>query len=142
MTREEALMLSAYTGVLLVPDFEDVHRYCEELMGFPILTHEFAEERLQIEIREKLRPRVWALCQTAADNPSGGREQVEKIRGEWVQNRNAIIDSIMCSKCGAIYQAYYGGYPYCPRCGAPMTDEAVDMVMERMEALRGETETD
>ena len=44
MTREEALMLSAYTGVLLVPDFEDVHRYCEELMGFPILTHEFAGE--------------------------------------------------------------------------------------------------
>ena len=70
------------------------------------------------------------------------REQAEKIRGEWVQNRNAIIDSIMCSKCGAIYQAYYGGYPYCPRCGAPMTDEAVDMVMERLEALRGETETD
>lgn len=78
MTREEALMLSAYTGVLLVPDFEDVHRYCEELMGFPILTHEFAGERLQSEIREKLRPRVWALCQAAADNPSGGREQVEK----------------------------------------------------------------
>lgn len=70
------------------------------------------------------------------------REQVEKIRGEWAQNRNAIIDSIMCSKCGAIYQAYYGGYPYCPRCGAPMTDEAVQMVMERLEALRGETETD
>ena len=70
------------------------------------------------------------------------REQVEKIRGEWAQNRNAIIDSIMYSKCGAIYQAYYGGYPYCPRCGAPMTDEAVQMVMERLEALRGETETD
>lgn len=63
------------------------------------------------------------------------REQAEKIRGEWVQNRNAIIDSIMCSKCGAIYQAYYGGYPYCPRCGAPMTDEAVQMVMERLEDM-------
>ena len=82
MTREEALMLSAYTGVLLVPDFEDVHRYCEELMGFPILTHEFAEERLQIEIREKLRPRVWALCQAAADNPSAGREQADGKEGQ------------------------------------------------------------
>ena len=27
------------------------------------------------------------------------------------------------------------GYQVCPHCGAPMTDEAVDMVMERMETL-------
>ena len=143
MTREEALMLSAYTGVLLVPDFEDVHRYCEELMGFPILTHEFAEERLQIEIREKLRPRVWALCQAAADNPSGGREQVEKAwRGEWKENKNTVIENVTCSKCKTVFQAYYGNYQFCPRCGKAMTDKAVDMVMERLEALRGETETD
>ncbi len=25
---------------------------------------------------------------------------------------------------------------FCPICGAPMTDEAVEMVMERMEALK------
>lgn len=29
-----------------------------------------------------------------------------------------------------------GGIRFCPMCGAPMTDEAVEMVMERMEALR------
>ena len=28
---------------------------------------------------------------------------------------------------------------FCPACGAPMTDEAVQMVMEKMEALHGET---
>lgn len=28
---------------------------------------------------------------------------------------------------------------FCFYCGAPMTDEAVKMVMERMEALHGET---
>lgn len=27
---------------------------------------------------------------------------------------------------------------YCPECGRPLTDEAVDMVMERLEALRDE----
>ena len=84
MTREEALMLSAYTGVLLVPDFEDVHRYCEELMGFPILTHEFAEERLQIEIREKLRPpRLGAVpdCgRQPVQRPGAGGEGVEGMQ--------------------------------------------------------------
>ena len=149
MTREEALMLSAYTGVLLVPDFEDVHRYCEELMGFPILTHEFAEERLQIEIREKLRPRVWALCQTAADNPSVSREQVEKAwRGEWQYCPEDYAElTWTCSRCGEPWTLIDGtpddnNMDFCPACGAPMTDKAVQMVMERLEALRGETETD
>lgn len=27
---------------------------------------------------------------------------------------------------------------FCPKCGKPLTDEAVDMVMERLEALRDE----
>ena len=27
---------------------------------------------------------------------------------------------------------------FCPKCGKPLTDEAVDMVMERMEALKDE----
>lgn len=126
MTREEALMLSAYTGVLLVPDFEDVHRYCEELMGFPILTHEFAEERLQIEIREKLRPRVWALCQTAADNPSSGREQVEKVWPGCEKCRNQANWPSWIEK----------GFVYCPKCGAPLTSWAWEKQMERLEGLK------
>ncbi len=35
-----------------------------------------------------------------------------------------------------------GGIRFCPMCGRPLTDEAVQMVMERLEVLRGETETD
>lgn len=146
MTREEALMLSAYTGVLLVPDFEDVHRYCEELMGFPILTHEFAEERLQIEIREKLRPRVWALCQTAADNPSSGREQVEKVFsgcdfcnmadfGEFGFEITKHYAKICCA-LGSWRFPQNEQFLFCPKCGKPLTDEAVDMVMERLEGMK------
>lgn len=61
------------------------------------------------------------------------REQVEKMRGEWTTDG-------VCSRCG-FDAMYYKGVPvqvrtnYCPACGAPMTDEAVDMVMERLEAL-------
>lgn len=71
------------------------------------------------------------------------QKRVEEIwRGEWINNEEAMIDSVRCSKCKTVFQAYYGDYQFCPHCGAPMTDEAVDMVMERLEALRGETETD
>ena len=35
-----------------------------------------------------------------------------------------------------------GGIRFCPMCGRPLTDEAVEMVMERLEALHGEKESD
>jgi protein-arginine kinase activator protein McsA len=67
------------------------------------------------------------------------RKQVEKVwRGEWKENKNTVIENVTCSKCKTVFQAYYGNYQFCPRCGKAMTDEAVQMVMERMEALYGE----
>ena len=64
------------------------------------------------------------------------REQVEKVwRGEWElygAGKNGKGGIFYCTRCEK-------SYPYkcdfCPRCGAPMTDEAVQMVMERLEAL-------
>lgn len=64
-----------------------------------------------------------------------GREQVEKVwRGEWIDTKHRTI-SCKCTKCGAV-QEYET--PFCPACGAPMTDEAVQMVMERLEKMRNE----
>ena len=70
------------------------------------------------------------------------REQVEKVwRGEWKYSHTSAIDHfavVKCSKCG--HEAYAMALHviegnFCPACGAPMTDKAVQMVMERMEAL-------
>ena len=67
------------------------------------------------------------------------REQVERIRGEW-KNFKPLIE---CQICGEIYNRYGENegkpFDFCPACGAPMTDEAVDMVMERLEALKDES---
>ena len=65
------------------------------------------------------------------------RERVEKVwRGEWELHgggKNGRGGIWHCTRCEK-------SYPYkndfCPMCGAPMTDEAVDMVMERLEALK------
>ena len=60
------------------------------------------------------------------------QEQVEKVwRGEWMPVGDDAFYS-KCSKCGKMA---VGKRLFCPNCGAPMTDEAVEMVMERMEAL-------
>ena len=86
-------------------------------------------------------------------------EKVERMRGEWVakhrhrggfrrvtgvddmgEQRTITIDERCeyddryCSRCGK--QSPDNFLNFCGYCGAPMTDEAVDMVMERMEALK------
>lgn len=69
------------------------------------------------------------------------REQVEKVwRGEWMfpifaDQKDANDLRCQCSECGSI-ETPLARHRFCPSCGTPMTDEAVDMVMERLEALK------
>ena len=91
------------------------------------------------------------------------REQVEKVwRGEWVKrhkhrggfrrvkgfddmgeqhevtiDERCEYDDLYCSKCGK--QSPDNFLNFCGYCGAPMTDKAVQMVMERLEALHETT---
>ena len=143
MTREEAILLSAYTGFLLVQDFSDVHKFCEDTLGRPIWTHEFADEDVQKEIQDKLRPQIMKLIYSTNALRPVSREQVEKVwRGKWIDKPTGRYRQwqTWCSACGK--HSGIGGIksnrhrPFCPNCGAPMTDEAVQMVMERMEELK------
>lgn len=80
------------------------------------------------------------------------REQVEKVwSGEWMPAESDFDDDDTlfdvedwCDwQCSACHNEICYEDPmerrwlpkFCPNCGAPMTDEAVQMVVERMEAL-------
>ena len=65
------------------------------------------------------------------------REQVEKVwRGEWVGVPNMGVYDTACSKCGYCPGIRFWDSDFCPNCGAPMTDEAVEMVLERLEEMK------
>ena len=60
------------------------------------------------------------------------REQVEKVwRGEWIP----VGDIEFYNRCSRCERMSIGKPAFCKNCGAPMTDEAVEMVMKRLEAL-------
>lgn len=62
------------------------------------------------------------------------REQVEKVwKGEWIGIPNMGVYDIACSKCGYSTGIRFWSSDFCPNCGAPMTDEAVEIIMERLE---------
>ena len=139
MTREEAILLSAYTGFLLVPDFSEVHKFCEDTLDRPIWTHEFADQDVQKEIQEKLRPQIVELAQNISALRPVSREQVEKV----------FPGCPYCKPDSEGYVQKFGAYSilngelktghckpqkisFCPHCSRPLTDEAVEMVMEKI----------
>lgn len=69
------------------------------------------------------------------------REQVERMwKGEWIALDECANEGVYCSKCKKkVYRIEYANEKmkssFCPHCGAPMTDVAVEMAMERLEAL-------
>lgn len=137
MTKEEAILLSAYTGFLLVPDFSDVHKFCEDTLGRPILTHEFRDQDVQKEIQDKLRSQIMELIQNIAALRPVSREQVEKVFPGCdfceieLDDYPYIVAHSDYSSSDTCYEP-----SFCPICGKPMTDKAVQMVMERWEALQ------
>lgn len=123
MTREEA-----------IKQIESLFEHCEAVMT--------SDEPVWSQDCEALKVALVALR-----GPT--REQVEKAwRGEWEWFDETVgtpIDGYerewgwRCSKCKTVLPDEFDNpddspaMRFCQWCGAPMTDEAVDMVTERME---------
>ena len=122
MTREEA--------IAILQDKYDCCKSFYDLAAHP--EEDYAETAQYLQALQ--------VALTALRGPT--REQVERMRGEWNYSHKTKIDGfdvVQCSKCGqeALTLALYvKNGNFCPYCGAPMTDEAVDIIMRRLEALK------
>lgn len=69
------------------------------------------------------------------------REQVEKMRGAWIEVSDADgCTWSKCSDCGEDLDSLEDAYDFCPYCGDPMTDKAVDILWKRLEAMQDATD--
>lgn len=62
MTKKEALIISAYTGVLMT-NMTDFHNYVSKLLGREIFSHELGIASVQEQIKEKSKNDFMALCE-------------------------------------------------------------------------------
>ena len=116
---------------------EEAAKWLEETIQDTDTYFSSCSEALQKELDEQKE--VFLLALSALRPVS--REQVEKVwRGEWIIQQDEHKEYIKrCSKCGFPISGWWGADKFCANCGAPMTDEAVEMVMERLEALHETT---
>lgn len=115
------------------------------------MTREEASEVITI-IRGEVHPAVqkeWeqmaadvcieALDLAIAALKGPAREQVEKMRGEWIIEDAGDGDRRKkCSLCNQPISGWWGRDRFCANCGSPMTDEAVETIMKRMEEMRND----
>ena len=135
MTREEAITI-----------LQEKYDYCKSF--YDLAAHPEEDYPEMAKYLQALQIALSALRPVS-------REQVEKVwRGEWEwydEEVGSPIDGIerewgwRCSKCKVVLPDDFDdpdnppAMRFCQWCGAPMTAEAVEMVMEKMEALHGET---
>ena len=90
-------------------------------------------QKADLECTEAVR---WSVKALKALRPVS-REQVEKVwRGEWELYGGDKIGRGGIWHCTRCEKSYPYKCDFCPRCGAPMTDKAAQIVMERLEALK------
>ena len=62
MTNKEKLIVSAYTGILMV-EWSEFHQFIEKLLGRPVLAHEFDDEAVIEEILANVKDDFMKLCE-------------------------------------------------------------------------------
>jgi len=66
MTKYEAAVISAYTGILL-GEFSDLHEYVEKIMNRPVFTNEFASEEFCARIEKKSKDDFMDICKSITE---------------------------------------------------------------------------
>ena len=105
-------------------------RYCKVIA-------EHANETVKADELREIESLDLAL--TALRGPT--KEMVERMRGEWMfpifgDQQDADDPRCQCSECGSI-ETPLARHRFCPSCGAPMTDEAVDILWKRWKEAFG-----
>lgn len=62
LTKQQSIIISAYTGYLAGDVFSDMHKYIEQKLGRPVMTHEMGSNELAKEIREAVKNDFLLIC--------------------------------------------------------------------------------
>jgi hypothetical protein len=68
ITRREAAVITAFTGIHMAASFGDVQALGDEVMGRPTWTHEYGGEKFTADLKEGVREEFLAICGVPKDD--------------------------------------------------------------------------
>ena len=124
MTREDAIV-QIYGLKKYCEDMADSDESCSYVFDLDVQALDLALSALRPVSREQVE-KVW-------------RGELETVADEgFVDTMGRQVFHLHCPVCDFFWRETWPKkyFRFCPHCGAPMTDEAVDIVMRRLEALK------
>ena len=97
MTKQEKIVVSAYTGVLMC-DIEDYQKYVESLLKRPVFTHELADANVQNMIKNYSKQDFLRICESQVIIPSYGQRVINALRCTGFSKE--------CDRCEYGYRGY------------------------------------
>lgn len=69
MNKQEAAVIEMYTGVCMLTgdNTEFRYKYAESLLGYPVMTHDFADKETMNKLAELSKPDFIEICRNLAD---------------------------------------------------------------------------
>ena len=77
MTKREAAVMSAFTGIM-IGEFRDMHGYAEEVLDRPIMSHEFANKALCEKLKEATRAEFMKINENITEAKEDVNEKMLK----------------------------------------------------------------
>lgn len=108
MTKQEKIVVSAYTGILMC-EMNELCEYIQKKFGRPVFDHELADKNIQKKIKEKSKEEFLAICD---------REDPGQKKGRWIRNDNGTYSCSVCQSWIPEEQHHYARY--CLYCGTNM----------------------
>ena len=65
MTRHEANVMTAYTGIFMT-EFDSFHQYVEKILKRPVFTHELGYKEIAEDIKEASKADFLEICKGVA----------------------------------------------------------------------------
>lgn len=69
MTKQEATVIETYTGtcMLIGDDRRLIYQYAKKLLGYPVMTHDFADKEIMDKLVELSKPDFIEICKNLTD---------------------------------------------------------------------------
>lgn len=120
MTKQEAAIIMAYTGITLLTgeDFSIFHKYIEEKIKRPVWTHELADKAIEEQIKEATKEDFINICKNLENETSAQWDFVH-------YDPDYLVYSGRCTACGKMHSSIenVAKLAYCPNCGRKMNGE-------------------